>query len=78
MHEARYPGICPCCGRGFQAGALLVRDGERWVLASCRPAPPAPGSAEEVYEILGRAKERADLADAARRAEERMRKMRGS
>jgi hypothetical protein len=70
--SARFASTCTCgCRRPYGTGAELVRGRAGWVLASCvdpreSPVPPS-GSDAEVLEILGRAREARDLAEAADR-----------
>jgi hypothetical protein len=73
---AGFASVCTCgCSRPYGKGAALVRGREGWVLESCvdpreSPVPPS-GSAAEVYEILGRARARRDLTEAADRVRAR-------
>ncbi len=55
---ARFGGTCACgCRKPFAAGEQLVRAPAGWARAACVAPRGAPsGSAEEILEILARAK----------------------
>jgi hypothetical protein len=72
MISASFESVCCCgCRRPYRVGAALEKTRAGWVLASCvdaRVVGTAPaGSDAEKLEILARAREVRDIAEAADR-----------